>query len=72
MKVGDMVKFTDEHSSKPGFDYTLGWMGIVIAAAPSLTVYWTTQHGNTIGDWSGQDGPGQVAEQVLEVISESR
>ena len=70
MKVGDLVKFTDEHSAKPGFDYTLGWRGLIISEAPRLTIYWSTPHGETIGDWSGQDGPGQMAEEVLEIISE--
>jgi len=71
MKLGDLVKFTQEHSSKPGFDYTVGWKGLVVAEAPALTIFWSTGYGETIGDWIGQDGPGQMAEQVLEVISES-
>ena len=70
MKIGDLVKFTDEHSSKPGFDYTLGWKGIVISEAPGLTVYWATPNGTTVGDWTGNDGPGEMAEEVLEVIGE--
>ena len=70
MKVGDLVRFTDEHSSKPGFDYTRGWKGIVITEAPGLTIYWSTPNGPTVGDWKGQDGPGQMAEEALEVISE--
>ena len=72
MKLGDLVKFTKEHSSKPGFDYTVDWKGIVIAEAPGLAIFWSTGHGVTIGDWSDQDGPGRMAEQILEVISESR
>jgi len=66
MKLGDLVKFTDEHSSKPGFDYTVGWKGIVIAEAPDLAILWSTPHGETIG------GLDAGAAHILEVISESR
>ena len=28
--MGDMIKFTDEHSSQPGYDYCAGWIGLVL------------------------------------------
>ena len=30
MKVGDLIRFSQEHYKKPGVDYTKDWLGIVV------------------------------------------
>ena len=68
MKVGDLVKYNKEHSSRPGFDYCADWTGII---APGdlpgrYKIYWVTQHGVHVGQGAA------IGWQGLEVISESR
>jgi hypothetical protein len=41
MKVGDMVKFSDEHSSRPGYDYCAAWIGLVLeSSSERVNVLW--------------------------------
>jgi hypothetical protein len=41
MKVGDMIKFSDEHSSQPGFDYCAAWLGLVLESTyERVNVLW--------------------------------
>ena len=54
--MGDLIRFTNEHSSQPGYDYCADWVGIVydkISHAAkdmhAFPVYWVTQHGSTCG-----------------------
>ena len=71
MKVGDLVRYTKEHSSRPGFDYCADWKGIIFQHHDDLPnqyrIYWVTQHGAHIGEWLESDGW-----RGLEVISEDR
>ena len=30
MKVGDLIRFSQEHWEKPGVDYTKDWIGIIV------------------------------------------
>lgn len=70
MKVGDLVRYTKEHSSRPGFDYCAGWKGIIFRDPNDLPgmlkICWATQHGTHVG------APFGIAAEGLEVISESR
>ena len=69
MKVGDLVKYSKEYSSRPGFDYCSDWTGIIAPGdlPGTYKIYWTTQHGVQIGGWIEPDGW-----QGLEVISEQK
>ena len=71
MKVGDLVKYSKEHSSRPGFDYCADWTGIIAPGdlPGTYKIYWTTQHGVHIGALVDPDG---CAKQGLEVISEKK
>ena len=41
MKVGDMIKFSDEHSSRPGYDYCAGWLGLVLeSTSERVDILW--------------------------------
>ena len=41
MKVGDMIKFSDEHSGRPGYDYCAGWLGLVLeSTSERVDVLW--------------------------------
>jgi len=31
MKIGDIVRFSNEHTSQGGHEYTKGWIGIVVS-----------------------------------------
>ena len=72
MKVGDLIKFTKAHSSRPGFEYCSDWTGLVYdkieAFNPyqvAMMVYWVTQHGATCGNIQAVDY------RKYEVINES-
>jgi len=71
MKVGDLVRFTKEHSSRPGYDYCATWTGVIFQDPNDLPemykIYWTTQHGSHIGEWHTRD-----AWRGLEKVNESR
>ena len=70
MKVGDMIKFSDEHSSRPGYDYCADWVGLVLeSSSERVDILWYI--------------PGEISHityyeshipafKALEVISESR
>ena len=43
MKVGDLVRFTNEHTIRPGYDYAAGWLGIVLKTSPErVDIFWVT------------------------------
>jgi len=71
MKVGDLVRFTKEHASRPGYDYCAEWKGVIFQYPDDLPetyrIYWTTQHGVHVGEWLESDGF-----RGLEVISEKK
>ena len=52
MKLGDLVKFSKDHISQPGLDYTDVWTGIIIESFVStlsddrVSIMWTI-HGAT-------------------------
>ena len=68
MKHGDLVRFTKEHYSQPGFAYCADWTGIVVAGVgDTYRIHWTTPRGMHKGDiWLNIAIPG------VEVINESR
>ena len=73
MDVGDLIKFTEAHSSRPGFGYCIGWTGLVYdkieAFNPyrvAMMVYWVTDHGFVCGNIQAVDY------RSYEVINESR
>ena len=48
MKVGDLVKFSKWHSSRPGYEYTKKWIGLVYRTKRSrsrVKVQWVTEEG---------------------------
>ena len=69
MKVGDLVRYTKEHTSRPGFDYCADWTGIIAPGdlPGTYKIYWTTQHGSSVGEWRESD-----EWRGLEVISEKK
>ena len=70
MKVGDLVQFRREHSSRQGFEYCAEWLGLVISEARSrdrYSIFWTTKEGNVlVGNWQRYE-----SFKALEVINES-
>ena len=72
MKVGDLVRYTKEHSSQPGYDYCATWTGLLFRHPDDpvwcYRIYWTTPHGTHVGDRIDPPFPPLG----LEVISESR
>ena len=39
--MGDMIKFSNEHSSQPGYDYCADWIGLVLELTPKrIEVLW--------------------------------
>lgn len=41
MKVGDLVKFSRQHTSTPGLDYCDNWKGIVLSVSDEkVTINW--------------------------------
>ena len=60
MKVGDLVRYTKEHASRPGYDYCATWTGVIFRDPNDLPgiyrIYWTTQHGSHVGEWRESDG----------------
>ena len=75
MKVGDLVKFTREHSERSGLEYCATWVGVVGERTPTKTeILWTyPDHGGGAGHFiaSYKHTHTDVVE-ILEVISESR
>jgi len=72
VKVGDLVRYTKEHSSRPGYDYCATWIGLIFQYPDDppgdYRIYWTTQHGSHVGDWfESSDGW-----QGLEIINGNR
>jgi len=69
VKPGDLVKYTKEHYSRPGFDYCADWTGIVVPGdlPGTYKIYWTTPHGVHIGEEGNA-----IYWQGLEVISEEK
>jgi len=71
VKVGDLVRFTKEHSSRPGYDYCTTWTGVIFRDPNDLPgmykICWSTQHGTHTGVWWESDGF-----RGLELISEGR
>ena len=67
MKIGDMVRFKKSHWDRAGFKYCGKWMGLIMQANP-ITIYWTTENGETfVSDRHDYDLVTEV-----EVISENR
>ena len=45
MKVGDLIKFSKWHSSRPGYEYCADWVGLIYGGGrygSRLKVYWAT------------------------------
>ena len=70
MKVGDLIKFSKWHSSRPGYEYCASWIGLVYSGGrygARAKVYWVT------GAAAGVMGEVPAREtQAYEVISEAR
>ena len=50
MKVGDLIRFSQEHQQNPGHDYTEDWLGIIVekvmdskGVLKEIHIYW--KHG---------------------------
>ena len=76
MKVGDMIRFTQEHWEQPGIDYVKDWLGILIEKVcdsdgdlEELHILWN--HGGTISDYPSSWW-NKLPYDPFEVISESR
>ena len=78
MNVGDMVKFSKEHYSSPGLDYTEDWIGIVVEAKVTgshdpideIKIMWTIHGGNPIMHYD-EVWWNKLDYEPFEVISES-
>ena len=70
MKVGDLIRFTKWHYSRPGYEYTKGWVGLICRADGSdcsrMRILWTTEQGHFYGSI------GYADPRSYELISESR
>jgi len=68
MKRGDLVKFTRQHTLRPGLDYCANWTGIVQKNRNgAIEIIWTYgPRGHFIATYKAD-----VAE-ILEVISDAR
>jgi hypothetical protein len=70
MKRGDLVRFTRQHSSRPGFEYCADWTGVVRRNRNGTVEILWTDPGN--GYFVASYGEYTTARRGLEVISESR
>jgi len=68
MKVGDLVKFTQAHSSQSGFEYCADWVGIVLSLFPQLTISWVYPPAHV---FTATYKDNDLAHMSLETISES-
>ncbi len=69
MKVGDLVKFSKQHSSRPGYEYCARWIGLVYARTgldSRAKIYWVT------GESAGLTGEIPTDLQTYEIINEGR
>ena len=52
MKDGDLIKFSEWHSSRPGYEYCAKWVGILLCDPGKFStrskVYWVTDKGEGI------------------------
>ena len=76
MKVGDLVRYTKEHTSRPGFDYCADWTGIIVekivnsrGATEELHIIWN--HGGKVSDYPSSWW-NRLPYEPFEVVSESR
>jgi hypothetical protein len=70
MKVGDVVRFSKEHTSRPGYVYCADWTGIILESVPRrVTIFWTCPSN---GHFTAYYESHIEAYQRLEVVSEGR
>jgi hypothetical protein len=71
VKVGDLIRFTEWHYSRPGYEYTKGWIGLIYCVDDSdrsrTRILWTTGKNTS---FSGSIGYADM--RSYEVFSESR
>ena len=51
MKVGDLIKFSEWHTSQPGYEYTADWVGLIYGGSKHgsrAKVYWITGEGAAV------------------------
>ena len=75
MKIGDLIRFSQEHWERPGVDYTQDWIGVIVekvldsdGVLEELHVLW--KHGK-ISDYPSSWW-NKLSYFPFEVISESR
>ena len=78
MKVGDLVKFSKEHSSSPGHEYVKDWLGVCVEIGSTgfhspineVKIMW----GSPVSQISHYDEMwwGELEYNPFEVINESR
>jgi len=75
VKVGDLIRFSQEHWEKPGVDYTKDWLGVLVdkvfdseGELEELHIFW--KHGK-ISDYPSSWWS-RLSYFPFEVISESR
>jgi len=79
VKVGDLVKFSKEHYSAPGFDYTEDWFGVVVETGATgfhypineIKIMWTIHGGSTIMHYD-EIWWNKLSYDPFEVVYESR
>jgi len=77
MKIGDLVRFAEEHSTQAGLDYCADWLGVIVALSDnSIDIQWldTANIGET---WRGkvlynEQWWNTLDYKPLEVVSENR
>ena len=79
MNVGDMVKFSRDHFSTPGLDYTEEWIGVVVKTVGcgafglinEIQIMWTIFGNSHIMDYD-ESWWNNLDYDPFDVISESR
>ena len=75
MKVGDVVKFSKEHTDQPGLDYPKGWLGIIIdkfvstLSADRMVIMWSIHGGSHISTYD-EEWWSQLDYDPFEVVHE--
>ena len=74
MKIGDLVRFSKEHTSSPGLEYCFGWLGVLLeVSGEKVKINWfrgvRPEWGISEYDDEWRDG---LPYPPFEVVSENR
>ncbi len=69
--MGDLVRFSREHISRPGLDYCKDWIGIIIEYNSTMQIMWTILGDSHIMKYD-EDWSNSLNYEPLEVVYENR